>query len=64
MTVKAATVERAIETLLNAIDGLTGAVLAKQRYPLDVGMQAQYETARAELRESIISLLMLIEVID
>lgn len=64
MTVKAATVEQAVEAYINALDFLIGAIVAQSRYPLDQGVRLQYQKGREDLRQTIISLLMLIDIID
>jgi hypothetical protein len=64
MSVKAATVERAVEDLITAFDHMVAVIMCELRYPLDEGMRKQSDAGRAQLREALIKLLMLIEVID
>lgn len=64
MTVSAARVEVVVDDLLTAITNLTSSMIHLNEDPLDFTMQTMVQEAKAGIRESIIKLLMLIEVID
>lgn len=64
MQVKVKTVEAAVSNIIDGMDALCAAVVAESRNPMDVGNRFQVDAVKQQLKQAVLKLLMLIDIID
>ena len=64
MKVKAKTVEECVANIIDGMDALCAAVVAESRHPMDVGNRFQVDAVKSQLKQALLRLLMLIDIID
>lgn len=60
----AMTVERSVQRIIDGEDALISAVVAAHKYPMDIGIRAQLEGCKAELKEAWINHLLVCGLIE